>query len=59
MEQKREREERNGDDRVFWVSDEGCVWKAPVNGGAVAVGRVPAGASPFATSVRCGEGRTK
>jgi hypothetical protein len=48
MEQKREREERNGDDRVFRVSGEGCVWKAPVNGGAVVVGRV-----------RCGEGKTK
>jgi hypothetical protein len=59
MEQKREREERNGDDRISWVSDEGYLWKAPVNGGAVAVGSVPAGASPFATRVPCSEGRTK
>jgi hypothetical protein len=59
MEQKRKREERNGDDRVFWVSGEGCVWKALVNGNAVAVESVPADASPFATCVQCGEGRTK
>jgi hypothetical protein len=54
----RERDKGNGRGYGTWLSGQRRLYGL-AHGDAVAVANVPAGASPAATQVRAGEGRTK